>query len=323
MKPWLRTLLILFGILLALLLIVPLVIPIPPLEGTLPPRELAEPPSQFIEVEGIQVHYQSYGQGEPTFLLLHGFGASLYSWREVFEPLSQIGTVIAYDRPAFGLTERPMPEEWQGENPYSPDFQIRLTIAFMDQLGIDQAIFVGNSAGGTHAMLTYLTHPERVQALILVDPAVYTSGGSPKWIKPLLNTPQMRRLGVLIVRSFIGRGESLIDLAWHDPTRLTPDAIELYKRPLKAENWDRALWEFTLASRDPNLVSRLDQITLPILVITGDDDRIVPTEESIRLAQELPNAELVVIPNCGHLPQEECPAAFMQALTEFVSGIVP
>jgi pimeloyl-ACP methyl ester carboxylesterase len=320
MKPRLRTLIIVLVALLAILLIGPFLIPIPPLEGTVPPRELAVPNSQFIEVEGIEVHYQSYGQGEPTFFLLHGFGASLFSWREVFEPLSQMGTVIAYDRPAFGLTERPMPEEWQGENPYSPDFQIRLTIAFMDQLGIDRAILIGNSAGGTHALLTYFTNPERVEALILVDPAVYT-GGAPGWIKPLLKTPQMRRLGILIARAFINRGESLIDMAWHDPTRLTPQAIELYKIPLKAENWDRALWEFTLASHDPDLASRLDQVIVPTLVITGDDDRIVPTEESIHLAQELPNAKLVVIPDCGHVPQEECPIPFMQAVATFVAEI--
>ncbi len=321
MKPWGRTLLIVVGILIALLLIGPFLIPIRPLEGTVAPQELAEPPSQFIEVEGIQVHYQSYGQGEPTFLLLHGFGASLYSWREVFEPLSQMGTVIAYDRPAFGLTERPMPEEWQGRNPYTPEFQAQLTVALMDALGVDKAILVGNSAGGTQSLLTYFNSPERVQALILVDPAVYTGGGAPSWIKPLLKTPQMRRLGILVARAFINRGESLIDLAWHDPTRLTPEAVELYKRPLKVDNWDRALWEFTLASHDPDLASRLDQVTVPTLVITGDDDRIVPTEESIRLAQELPNAELVVIPNCGHVPQEECPQAFMQAVEEFVAEI--
>jgi pimeloyl-ACP methyl ester carboxylesterase len=57
---------------------------------------------------------------------------------------------------------------------------------------------------------------------------------------------------------------------------------------------------------------------LPILVITGDDDRIVPTEQSLRLADELPTAELAVLPQCGHVPHEECPNEFMQAVTEFL-----
>ena len=322
MKPWLRTLIIVLIALLTILLIGPFLVPIPPLEGTVPPKELAEPNSQFVEVQGIEVHYQTYGQGEPIFLLLHGFGASLFSWREVFEPLSQMGTVIAFDRPAFGLTERPMPQEWEGRNPYTPEFQAQLTLALMDVLAVDEAILVGNSAGGTQSLLTYFERPDRVQALILVDPAVYAGGGTPPWVKPLLKTPQMRRLGVLVARAFISRGESLLDLAWHDPSHIPPEAIELYKKPLKAQNWDRALWEFTLASHDPDLVSRLDQVTIPTLVITGDDDRIVPTEESIRLAQDLPNAELVVIPDCGHVPQEECPAPFVQAVEAFVAQIM-
>jgi pimeloyl-ACP methyl ester carboxylesterase len=58
-----------------------------------------------------------------------------------------------------------------------------------------------------------------------------------------------------------------------------------------------------------------------VLVITGDDDRIVPTEQSIRLAEELPTAKLVVIPNCGHVPHEECPGPFQEAMNRFVEGL--
>jgi pimeloyl-ACP methyl ester carboxylesterase len=67
------------------------------------------------------------------------------------------------------------------------------------------------------------------------------------------------------------------------------------------------------------LIEQLEELDVPVLVITGDDDRIVPTEQSVRLAQELPRAELVVIPNCGHLPQEECPEAFLQAVEAFLA----
>ena len=115
----------------------------------------------------------------------------------------------------------------------------------------------------------------------------------------------------------------MIELAWHDPSRLQPETIELYKKPLQVENWDKALWEMTLASRASGLAARLDEFTLPTLVITGDDDRIVPTADTIRLAGELPNAELVVITSAGHVPHEEQPAAFMEAVTNFLSTINP
>jgi len=170
-------------------------------------------------------------------------------------------------------------------------------------------------------MLTALRYPDRVQALVLVDPAVYVGGGVPDWIRPILQTPQMRRLGPLLVRSIRTWGEDFGRSAWHDPSRLTPEIWAGYTKPLQARDWDRALWEFTLASRPTGLPERLDQIQMPTLVITGDDDRIVPTEQSVRLAGELPNAELVVIPNCGHVPHEECPQEFLQAVRRFVSKL--
>jgi len=301
---------------LILLFVGPFLVPVPPLENTVPVEQLTDPDSRFIEVNGINVHYKTYGQGEPTFILLHGFGASLFSWREVTAPLAEFGTVIAYDRPAFGLTERPL--KWEGENPYSQEAQIELVIGLMDALGIERAILVGNSAGGTIAMLTALKYPQRVQSLILVDPAVYAGGGAPAWVRPLLRTPQMRHLGPLIARQIQTRGPELIELAWHDPSKVTPEILEGYQKPLRLADWDKALWELTLASRESGLAERLSELTLPTLVITGDDDRIVPTEQSVRLAEELPNAQLVVIPQCGHLPHEEHPAEFMQAVTEFL-----
>ncbi len=306
--------------LLAVLVFGPFLVPVPPLENTLPLEDLADPDSQFIQVNGLQVHYKRFGQGQPVFFLLHGFGASTFSWREVSAPLAAYGTVIAYDRPAFGLTERPL--QWQGESPYSPSSQVALLIGLMDAFGVEKAILVGNSAGGTVAMQTALQHPDRVQALILVAPAVYVGGGTPGWIRPLFQTPQMRRLGPLLVRQIQTRGLELLKQAWHDPSRITPDILEGYQKPLRAPDWDQALWLLTLASRESDLANRLSELTMPALVVTGDDDRVVPTEQSIRLASELPNADLRVLQACGHLPQEECPQAFLQAVDEFLNNRV-
>ncbi len=316
-KRLLRTLGLLLVVLLLLLLIGPFLVPVPPLEGTKPVEQLADPDSRFIEINGLTIHYKITGQGKPTFVLLHGFGASLYSWWAVMEPLSALGAVIAYDRPAFGLTERPL--TWEGESPYSPQAQVDLLLGLLDALGVEQAILVGNSAGGTVAMNFTLQHPERVQALVLVDPAVYTGGGAPAATRWLLRTPQMRHLGPLIARQIQTRGPELIELAWYDPTRIPPEVLDLYMKPLQAENWDRALWELTLASEESNLSERLAEFTLPVLVVTGDSDRIVPTEQSVRLAGELPEAELVVIPQAGHVPYEEQPDLFIQAVTDFLS----
>ena len=304
------------AVILVLLLLVPFLIPVPPLENTVPAESLADEDSKFIEVNGVNVHYKIYGTGEPVLILLHGFGASLFSWHEVTTPLAEYGTVIAYDRPAFGLTERPL--EWEGENPYSQDAQVELVIGLMDALGVEKATLVGNSAGGTVSMLTAVKYPERIESLILVDPAVYAGGGAPAWIRPVLGTPQMRHVGPLFARQIQAQGVEFIKTAWHDPRKISQATFDGYQKPLKVENWDKALWELTLSSRESGLAERVKEFELPILVITGDDDRIVPTEQSLRLAEELPNAALAVIPQCGHLPHEECPDEFMQAVQDFL-----
>jgi len=309
-------------VLLALVLVLsvaPLVIPVPPLEGTVPPEELADADSLFIDVNGLRMHYKLKGHGDTTLLLLHGFAASTFSWQAVMPQLSEMATVIAFDRPAFGLTERPMPGEWEGESPYSLEAQADQTAALMDRLGIDQAVLVGHSAGGTVALLTALRHPDRVKAVVLVDAAVY-SGGTPGWLRPVLRTAQMRRLGPWMVRSLGKTGGRLLPGAWHDESKVTAEVLEGYQKPLRADNWDRALWELVMASRPQHLEERLGEVQVRVLVMTGEYDRIVPPEQSIRLAEELPNAELVIIPLCGHLPQEERPEAFVAAVSTFLSG---
>jgi pimeloyl-ACP methyl ester carboxylesterase len=315
-RRWIIALTILFFFL--LLLIGPLLVPIPPLEGTLPETDLADPDSRFIDVNGLQIHYKTQGAGQPVFILLHGFGASEFSWREVMTPLADMGTVIAYDRPAFGLTERPLPGEWSGISPYSPEAQDELVIGLLDELGIEQAILVGNSAGGTVALNTALNYPERVQGLILVDAAVYGAGGLPSWARGLLRWPQIDHFGPLLVRSIENRGEAILETSWHEPERITPEIRAGYFRPLQAANWDRALWEMVKSWQDTGLSARLGALDTPTLVITGDDDQIIPTAQSLRLAEEIPGAELALLPNCGHLPHEECPVAFLEAVTTFL-----
>jgi pimeloyl-ACP methyl ester carboxylesterase len=77
----------------------------------------------------------------------------------------------------------------------------------------------------------------------------------------------------------------------------------------------------TLASHPVGLAEKLDQIQIPVLEIKGDDDRIAHTKQSIRLGKELSNARLVIIPNCGHLPPEECPEVFLKTVRKFVNNL--
>jgi pimeloyl-ACP methyl ester carboxylesterase len=319
MKTLLISLGVIIGILILLAVVLPLIIPIPKLV-TKHASALADPDSQFMDINGIQVHYKQTGDGSPDIILLHGFGASVFSWKEVMGPLSSLGTVYAYDRPGFGFTERPLFSDWQGENPYSLTGQVKMLQDFMDQKGIERAVLVGNSAGGTVATQFALEHPERVVSLVEVDAALVgsDSSGLSSWQKQLLNTPQAERLGPLLMRSIRKWGTELIRTAWHDPAKITPAVVEGYQKPLQADGWDMALFEIFRAREAQDLTSRLKDINLPVLVITGDDDRIIPTADSIRLASMIPGAEMAVLADCGHVPQEECPQEFLKILIPFI-----
>jgi pimeloyl-ACP methyl ester carboxylesterase len=337
-KRAVRILLIVLGVLLLLLFVGPLLAPVRPLD-TVPPRELADPDSRFVAVEvrgvPVEVHTKLMGQGEPAIVLLHGFASSTYTWRHIMEPLSAVGTVLALDWMPYGLTERAMPGAWHGaeNNPYRREAQAEMVFAVMDAYGIDQAILVGNSAGGALAGLMASQQPERVSGLVLVDAAIFVKGGDRRGggrfgllgsplARAVGSTPQMRRIGPLLVRGIQEWGNDFGREAWHDPTRITEEMWAEYRKPLQADNWDRGLYEAVIAPpQEVDVLPRLQELALPTLVVTGDDDRTVPTENSIRLAAALPGAELAVFEACGHAPQEECPDALLAAMQGFLDDI--
>ncbi len=325
------------AVLLVTVLVGPLLFPVPPLEGTVPVRDLAWPGSAWSTANGLDVHVEVMQDGvavtdlatldataEPAVVLLHGFGASTRSWAStlpwISDPDVAASRAVAFDRPAFGLTERPLGRWPAGSNPYGPEAQVATTVAIMDAIGADRAVLVGHSAGGAIALQVALAHPERVAGLVLVAPAVYEGGGAPAWTKPLLRTPQAARVGPLLMRELGGSsGEDFLRAAWADPERIDDATWEAYRRPLRAENWDRALWELVKASREPDLVARLSEVDVPVLVITGDQDRVVAPASSRDLQRDLTGvpggADFVELEGCGHLPHEECPAAFEDAVT--------
>ncbi len=299
-------------------LIAPLLIPYPPIPGVTDPQQFADSDSQFIEVNGITLHHKTYGQGNPVFILLHGTLANTYTWQKVVGPLSKLGTVIAYDRPPFGLSSRPMPGEWKGTSPYSYESQTDLLVGLMDALHIQKAILIGNSMGGAIAAYTAQRYPSRVAGLVLIDPA-QTAHGVPNQIRWLLAAPQLRKIGPLFVRSQVRKfATNLYMQSWHDPSKIQQEDWNAYLTIFQIQNWDRALWELLVAARPFETILDFEAIKTPILLITGDDDRVVGTQANRQLARKISNANLVVIPNCGHVPQEECPTMVIDAVDQWL-----
>lgn len=363
----------------------------------LDPSELADPDSCFCEFEGVRIHHKVY-QPEPQqnqsedsgfqtqrvglpMILLHGFGASLFSWQRAMKHLAAVcgSKVLAFDRPAFGLTSRTSSrDDARPLNPYSMAFAVLVTLYFIDILAAEKAILVGHSAGSLVAVSSYFKEPERVAALILVAPAILAPGvvtkpesendeiqkeGTTSQIlnpvislskillnlfkyvtravihlvrgmtdmlsslsKKVLSAVLGSTIGLVLIRTVIDKfGRAAVRNAWYDSSLVTDHILDGYTKPLRTKNWDRALVEFvramlTASGPEINLPveKRLHEISCPVLIITGDSDRIVPAWNAERVHRAIPGSHLKVMNKCGHLPQEERPDEFVSIVEEFL-----
>jgi len=283
----------------------------------------ADAESRFIDCNGFRVHYKMFGDGRPPFVvLLHGSFLSIRSWRDVMRTLAEGATVVAFDRPAFGLTSRPVPSE-RNEARYSPEAQSDLVVSLMTRLGIDRAVLVGNSTGGTLALLTALRHPGRVQGIVLAGAMIYSGYATsevPSFMKPIMKamTPVFSRVMKVVITKLYDRN---IRGFWHVKERLSDETLAAFRNDLMVGDWSRGFWELFLETHHLRLDQRLKTLALPALVVTGEHDLTVKVEESLRLSRELPGAELQVIPDCAHLPQEEQPELFARSVQAFVRRI--
>lgn len=277
----------------------------------------------FIELQGHQVHYVTAGDSssDKLIVLLHGFGASAFSYKDVLEDFGKIGFTIAYDRAAFGFTERPTRSQWQ-INPYGVDTQLLVLDELVEKFGQGKDVYVlGHSAGGNIAAAYVVENPEKLKGAILFAPAVLTSGGAPSFLNWLFDVPQFDHLGPLLVSSIATSGLDILYQSYFDQDKITDQTLAGYTAPLKVIGWERAFWEFNKAPRNTGVGERLAEIKVPTLVITGDTDTIVATSDSIEVAERIPGAELVIINETGHLPNEEKPSEFASAVIQFIEGV--
>ena len=318
---------VLLGLLVAAL-IVPFLIPVET-SGTKTYQEAASSATSFTKALGIDVYtevtefdcqQESDCGNPPVFILLHGFGANTFSYRFVTEPLSAYGEVIAYDRPGFGFTQRP--SSWKGENPYGSAGNDLILDELIAEYASNREVFlVGHSAGGTQAAQYVVDNPGAITGLILISPAILSTGGSPSGFNWIFSIPQFDHLGPLLVSSIASSGMDLLDRSWFDKSKIT-DAIKAgYRAPLEIIGWEEGFWEFNRAPRSFDVKDRLSEIKIPTLLITGDTDVVVATADTEALATMIGGSSLVVIPKSGHLAQEENPVETMQAIDDYWNSL--
>lgn len=273
----------------------------------------APEPSQFLDIEGMQVHYRDEGPRDaPAIVLLHGTSASLHTWEGWVADLKQDHRVISLDLPAFGLTG-PFP---------SADYTIanysRFLAEVLDRLDVPKASIAGNSFGGQLAWQFTVDHPQRVERLILVDAAGYPrhSTSVPVGFK-IAGMPLLRPLMANVLpRSLI---ESSVRSVYGDPSKVTEELIDRYYDLAVRDGNRQALrerFQQSLIGVEPARIASIDK---PTLIIWGGRDGLIAPENAKRFHADIQGSELVMFDELGHVPQEEAPEQTLAAARAFLA----
>jgi pimeloyl-ACP methyl ester carboxylesterase len=241
-------------------------------------------------------------EAAPPLVCLHGLGATWTAWRAVGERLADTFRVVLPDLPGFGRS----PALPDGRFPL-PAVAGRLGEA-LDELGVRDAVVAGHSMGGGIAIVHALARPADVRALVLVAPAGLIATGAVRrvWRQPLLHrlSRELSRAAAPVLPHSAGLRRRAFGGLVDDPQALDAQTMaELAAGSVAG----RATGAAGIAIVHAGLRDRLDRLTMPSLVVFGEQDRVIDPSGGPLLAAALPSAELLLLPRTGHLPMIERP----------------
>lgn len=268
---------------------------------------------KFVTVENKKVHYLEQGEGKAV-ILIHGFLYHTVMWKRNIEALAKEFKVYAVDLWGWGFSER------LRDPKYSFELYGKQIVGFMDALTIDKASLVGQSMGGGVSVYVAAHFPERVDRVILVDPAVI----------PFPMTTTGRIYQFPLVGEFLNAipGNALIkrnlQTVWfHDAQKVTDEYVEEVARPLAIKgSLGGLMYILRNVLQAPYVeeeAQRLALLNKTILIVHGREDRAIPLDRSQKLNALWKGSQLVVFEKAGHTPQEEHPEKFNQLALEFLS----
>jgi pimeloyl-ACP methyl ester carboxylesterase len=265
----------------------------------------------------VNLYYEDTGNG-PPLLLIHGFGASTYTWRYVAPELAKTHRVIAVDLKGFGQSDKPF------DTRYSVSDQAELLAELIEEKDLRELTLVGHSFGGGIALMLALEANQRlsgrISKLVLLDSIAYPQQ-IPVFFR-LLDVPLVSQLGVRMVPPTVQTRVAL-RIAYLDDSKIDPEEVETYAAPLKTAAGKHAIIHSARQIVPEGIVElseRYKTIALPTLIMWCDHDRIVPLEVGLKLRRTLPNSTLKLVEDCGHMPQEEQPVSTIEILKDFVGG---
>jgi pimeloyl-ACP methyl ester carboxylesterase len=264
------------------------------------------------------LHVEIRGCG-PPILLIHGFGASSFTWSKIIPSLAADHTIISLDLKGFGQSRKPR------DGRYALQSQAAAVLNVINTLGLDDLTVIGHSMGGGIALLVAMElekqRPRRLNRLILID-SIACPQPLPLFIK-VLRLPILGPVVLKIVPA-TWQVRYVLRQVYFNPGKIERDFVEEYAAPLRCRDGRAALIATALAIIPPDaekLIARYKQIRSPVLLLWGSHDRIVPISLAARLKAAIPGARYKVVPSCGHAPQEEEPQETLFRINEFLRAL--
>lgn len=253
--------------------------------------------------------YVQSGSGGTPLLLIHGFDSSVLEYRRLLPLLVEHHETWAIDLLGFGFTDRP-----QGIKFRITDIKTHL-YCFWKTLIKQPVVLVGASMGGAAAIDFTLTYPEVVKKLVLIDSAGLV-GGSPL---AKLMFPPLDYLATQFLRNPKIR-QSISSSAYKNKSLASVDAQLCAALHLESSNWNQALIAFTKGGGYTAFrFKKLGEIQQPTLILWGDSDQILGTNDAKRFNRAIRDSKLIWIKDCGHVPHLEQPQITAQYILDFSS----
>ena len=265
----------------------------------------------------INLNKEVYGSGDPI-VCLHGLGANIYTWRHFITPFSLNNKLILVDLKGFGASPKPYDTNYSIEDHADEIYKIIL------EDNLRKLTLIGNSLGGGVALLLAIRlceqDPARLSKLVLIDSGGYEEY-LPRYLKLLRSI-----LGVLIIYLSPSKlaAKFVLRACFYDRKKITRDQVQAYAVPITSPGGRHALLQTAKQCIPPNIAEILDKlktISVPTLILSGREDRVVPLKVAELLHEAIPNSILQVIEQCGHIPQEEKPDETIATISKFLAAV--
>lgn len=263
-----------------------------------------------VTVNGLNMYYEQVGKG-PDLVLISGLSADHQTWSRVLPLLEANYRVLIFDNRGAGQTDAP-------DVPSSIADMAADTAGLMRQLGINKAHILGQSMGSYIAARLALDMPEIVNRLILVSSGARTTAQSAYAIQMSLKLAAAGIDRKLLI-------ENSVTLLFGAPILQDVTRIAAYVAYKISNPHQQTLHGFNRqiqAIQEHDIQNELAHITMPTLVIAGEQDLIQPVKNANYLVEHLPRAELITLRNVGHVPQHEAPELFVSHVQRFLGSVI-